>query len=222
MNLEVHGEYTFKDENGKILLHKSNLITNIGEEYFLERWITNTSDILNVVSVGKGSNPPNKNDTDLQLTFARTTPNKSIDYVNNQIILEASFKASSINKTTEIGVFTNGKTPRLLSRDVHEPISIPADSNITIEYTFTIGNSMIKTEWAKYKTEYANVYTTTEPNEVLGVEEKDTGSGYVKVHGLDNVNLNDASYYWSSTNKALYIHTSDNDTPNNHTINVKY
>jgi hypothetical protein len=216
----IQGHYKII-ENNSIIIEKSNLITKNGEEYFLERWINNTNDIINFISVGTGTTPPNKEDINLVNLKSKHTPNKKVDKDNNKIILTTTFTASEINQTTEIGVSTNGTQSRLISRDVHEEISIPLDSTITIIYTFTITTSLIKNDWAQY-TNYSNVYTNSEPNIVMGVEELDTGNGYIKEKSINSVNQNNASYYWDKNNNTLYIHTSDENTPSNHTINIKY
>ena len=220
MNIKIKGHYKFIKDN-KIILSKNNLITNQGEKYFLERWINNTSDILNIVSVGTGTEPPSKNDTSLNYVKAKHNPNKTVDCENHQIILSTTFSSSEINQTTEIGVSTNGTNSRLISRDVHEEINIPSSSTITLIYTFTIETSLIKKEWAQNIT-YKNVYTTSEVNKVQGVDELDTNNGYILKTSISSVNSNTGSYFWDKNTNLLYIHTSDDDTPSNHKINVKY
>ena len=220
MNIKIKGHYKFIKDN-KIILSKNNLITNQGEKYFLERWINNTSDILNIVSVGTGTEPPSKNDTSLNYVKAKHNPNKTVDYENHQIILSTTFSSSEINQTTEIGVSTNGTNSRLISRDVHEEINIPSSSTITLIYTFTIETSLIKKEWAQ-NIAYKNVYTTSEVNKVQGVDELDTNNGYILKTSISSVNSNTGSYFWDKNTNLLYIHTSDDDTPSNHKINVKY
>lgn len=220
MNIKIKGHYKFIKDN-KIILSKNNLITNQGEKYFLERWINNTSDILNIVSVGTGTEPPSKNDTSLNYVKAKHNPNKTVDSENHQIILSTTFSSSEINQTTEIGVSTNGTNSRLISRDVHEEINIPSSSTITLIYTFTIETSLIKKEWAQ-NIAYKNVYTTSEVNKVQGVDEIDTNNGYTLKTSISSVNSNTGSYFWDKNTNLLYIHTSDDDTPSNHKINVKY
>ena len=95
----IQGHYKII-ENNSIIIEKSNLITKNGEEYFLERWINNTNDIINFISVGTGTTPPNKEDINLVNLKSKHTPNKKVDKDNNKIILTTTFTASEINKTT--------------------------------------------------------------------------------------------------------------------------
>ena len=69
---------------------------------------------------------------------------------------------------------------------------------------------------------YKNVYTTSEVNKVQGVDEIDTNNGYTLKTSISSVNSNTGSYFWDKNTNLLYIHTSDDDTPSNHKINVKY
>lgn len=206
--------------DGKLKLDKTNLITSIGEQYFLQRWITNTDDILNIIGVGtEGNIAPKKSDS-IDNGFSpttKTTVNKNVDYANRQIVLTGNFTSDNTNNINEIGVLTSAN--RLISHDCFEKITIPSNSTLSITYIFTLSLGLIKTEWTKLSG-YTNVYKANETQTVKAVEETDTQSGYILYSNLTDVDKTRNSFYYA--NGKLYVHTSDDNAPNNHTIEIKY
>ena len=214
----IIGEYTIK-ANNKTLIHKNNLITTEGEKFILQRLINNRTDYINDIAIGDGGGIANKNDTALNNLKTATNINTTVDTTNKELRLTGTFETTTASNINEIGVRTT--LEKLITHDTFENLTLPANSSIAITYTFKLGISTITDDWTA-SDDYDNVYYTYDNQTVLGVEETDTQNGYKIEETINDVNENIASFYYNSENGILYIHTSDNQTPQHHTISIKY
>ena len=212
----IIGQYTIK-ANNHVLLRKDNLITNEGEKFILQRLVNNRSDYINDIAIGSGGGIPNKEDTTLNELLLATNVNSVIDTNSKELKLTGTFDTTTSSKINEIGVRTNES--KLLTHDTFEDLTLPENSSIAITYTFKLGVSTIATDWT-ITDNYNNTYYTYDSQTVLGVEETDTQNGYTLKNSVSEVNENNNSYYYDDG--VLYIHTSDNQAPNKHTIQIKY
>ncbi len=151
---------------------------------------------------------------------SRKTCIKEADLQNKSVKLTCSFNASEIVGTTEIGVYcTNqSKSVVLISHDIFEKIENSLINNLSgsveVEYTFLFTTSTTRKGWVKLEN-YQNVYYIYEPSNVTGVIEEDV-NGYTARTDIASVENNKSSYYYDSTNtRNLYIHTMDDENPNN-------
>lgn len=226
-SLGVNGSYEMELDIYTMFNHfnlkfksKKNLIVDNGLEFFLKRLIDNELQTISKISLGTGTRVPVKSDTDLQSKTVTVNSTNSIELANKRIKMVGQFNSSQVNGTTEIGVFTQNN--RLVSRNVHEAISIPSSSSMTINYYYSFAIGSYKYDWAK-TTNFTNVYEISESVKVKAVLEEDTGNGYTKKTSKTLVDNAPASYYYDETENKLYIHTSDSVTPNNnHAINISY
>lgn len=216
--LNIHIPTMFNNYTATVL-KKHNLITNLGIDYFLNRWISNDTELIKNIVVGTGTTLPTKEDTSLSGYLNSATPSLTVDNTNNRIILKSTFSSNKINGTTEIGVTTSNGI--LISRDVHDAIDIPVTSTFTVTYTYTLSIESVKSTWSK-RNLYTYTYLTKELTPVVGVIEEDTNSGYTQVIGSEQVEAVESSYFYDTEHNILYIHTSDNKKPSNHTISIKY
>lgn len=217
-NCTIIGEYIIKADN-KTLIHKNNLITTEGTKYILQRLINNRTDYINEIAIGEGGGIANKNDTSLNKIRTTTSINSTVDTSNQELRLTGTFETTTASNINEIGVRTT--LEKLITHDTFEDLTLPANSSIAITYTFKLGISNITDDWTS-SDDYDNVYYTYDNQTVLGVEETDTQNGYKIEETINDVNENIASFYYNSENGILYIHTSDNQTPQHHTISIKY
>ena len=216
----IIGEYTIKDNTtNKTLLHKNNLITTEGVKFILQRLINNRQDYINDIAVGEGGGIANKNDTSLNQIRTATSINTTVDTTNQELRLTGTFETTTASQINEIGVRTT--LEKLITHDTFENLTLPANSSIAITYTFKLGISNITDDWT-VTDEYNNVYYTYDNQTILGVEETDTQNGYKLEESISDVNDTPASFYYNTTNGILYIHTSDSQNPNTHTIQIKY
>lgn len=212
----IIGEYTIK-ANNQVLLHKANLITNEGEKFLLQRLVNNRQDYINDIAIGEGGGIPNKEDTSLNSLRTATSINSTIDTTNKELRLTGTFETTTASKINEIGVRTN--LEKLITHDTFEDLTLPANSSIAITYTFKLGISTITDDWT-ITDNYNNTYYSYDNQTVIGVEETDTQSGYTLKSTIREVEENKSSYYYHDG--IIYIHTSDDQSPSKHTIQLKY
>lgn len=211
--MRIKGHYCFK-QNGEIILEGDNLITLLGESFFLNRAINNQFEPIQYIVLGTGSTRPKKTDVGLSNLTAKKKVTTSVDLNAKQIILNASFEANEVINTSEIGVSNDDI---LISHDIFNRIGSDFLSNsigkVDVEYTFKLTTGAVRKDFIESEN-YDNVYWIAEPTQVVGVSEEDTHSGYVNVGSIEDVKDTNASYYYSRNTKNLYIHTSNNNNPN--------
>lgn len=200
----------------KIEIHKSNLITLLGESFLMNRLINDKLQPIQYIALGKGTARPQKKDTRLGKQTIRKPCNTEADLTNKQLILSCDFEAKEILDTTEIGVITNDDI--LITHDLYETITSTilgnSTSSIHLEYNIIFTTGGIRSQW-KTSTTANNILYTYEPNHVINVIEHNTGSGYVKVNSLNDLTNRTGAYYYDIASKNLYIRTTRSNTINN-------
>ena len=134
------------------------------------------------------------------------------DLQNKRLILTASFKASEMLGTSEIGVF-NDKI--MISHDryvkIDDQFLSGAIGEVTVEYRFQLATGSIRRGWQE-ATQGNNIFYITEKNEVIGVFENNTGNGYRRVTTIEDLHTIKGGYYYDTTSQNLYIRpTKDSD-----------
>lgn len=227
--IRVKGAYTFCSRlqnmflDTEIKVEHNNLITLLGESYFLNRWCNSEFNTINYVALGTGTRKAQKRDNGLVAETVRRQIQPVVDLNNKTVYFTVDFEASEIKDTTEIGVFCDDI---LVSRDVYTAINVEngllADNTSTVNLTYTFGleTGSYRRDWTKH-TGYEHVYSITEPNTVKSVIEENTGSGYVRRNSIQEVEENKASYYQQNNTKVLYIHTTTGETPESEDIIIK-
>lgn len=213
MNLKVKGYYVFKQDNN-IILEGENLITLLGESFFLNRAINDHFDHIQHIVLGNSTARPKKSDMNLGNLTVKKNTDAIVDLNTKKIVLEATFSAGEVLGTSEIGV-SNGEI--LISHDVYEKISSSflddSIGDVDVTYTFELTTGSMRKNFNKV-VDKDYTYWVAEPSQVVGVTEKDTACGYRCVDSINNVEATVGSYYYSRDTKNLYIHTTRNSNPN--------
>ena len=223
MNIHIKGSYVFK-QDGKMILRGDNLITFYGESFFLNRPINNNFNTMKYIVLGNGTNRPKKMDSKLGNETIRKECVRQADLDNKRILLTASFTSGEIIGTSEIGVANDAI---LISHDVYDKIhSNDIEGyigDIEVEYSFQLSTSSIRDDWKELTSNYEgmNIYYTGEPNEVIGVLEENTNSGYTKATSLSQLAGSIGAYYYDRSLGLLYIRTTKVSDPNLDTIIVQ-
>lgn len=219
--MNIKGSYTFNIPlqgmflNELLQVHKSNIITLLGESFFLHRAIDDEYGQIQYICLGNSSNTPQKTDLQLGNETIRKKCAKTVDLDKRQIVLSASFSAKEIIGTTEIGVAND---EILITHDAYNKNDIddlltPTIGDITIDYYIEISTGAVhnRNVWAPAPNK-SNVYYIRELNNVVGIFEDNTGNGYVRVDESKLENTRGAFYYDINT-RNLYVHTVDNTNP---------
>ena len=211
MNLK--GSYVFK-QNDKVFLKGDNIITLLGESFFMNRAVNQHFDPIQYIVLGTSNARPKKTDVSLGNLTVKKQVTSSVDLTNKQIILEATFEAGEVLGTCEIGVASDDI---LISHDIYEKISSSfLEDNIgevDVAYSFELTTGSIRKDFNKVA-DKDYTYWIAEPSLVVGVNEKDTNCGLRCVNSIDEVESTIGSYYYSISTKNLYIHTTRNSNPN--------
>lgn len=211
--MKLRGSYVFK-QNGKILLEGNNLITLLGESFFMNRAVNQHFEPIKYILLGSSNARPKKTDVSLGNLTVKKQVTSSVDLTNKKIILEATFEAGEVLGTCEIGVANDDI---LISHDIYEKMTSTflEDSigEVDVTYTFELTTGSIRKDFNKVANK-DYTYWIAEPSMVVGVTEKDTNSGLRVVSSIADVESNVGSYYYSIQTKNLYIHTTRNSNPN--------
>lgn len=211
--MKLRGSYVFK-QNGKILLEGNNLITLLGESFFMNRAVNQHFEPIKYILLGSSNARPKKTDVSLGNLTVKKQVTSSVDLTNKKIILEATFEAGEVLGTCEIGVANDDI---LISHDIYEKMTrtFLEDSigEVDVTYTFELTTGSIRKDFNKVANK-DYTYWIAEPSMVVGVTEKDTNSGLRVVSSIADVESNVGSYYYSIQTKNLYIHTTRNSNPN--------
>ena len=148
-----------------------NLITYIGEDYFIERWINNKYGVINRILLGKNGIKPSKNKK--TITDAEEITNITTSNRRTSLLISAEVNGNQVNEVNEIGVMTSDE--RLISHDVHTPITVPETSIINIDYQYILTNGAYENGWIKYSPTQ-NIYYIEPLQEVSYVIEEDTNT----------------------------------------------
>lgn len=208
----IIGFYKIKQEG--ITLHESNnLITLLGESYFMNRCISDTLNPMKYIVLGNGETIPLKSDENLSNKKYQRICTRKVDLTNKRIVLTASFNSDEIVGITEIGVAND---EFLISHDTFKEITsdllVNPIGSVEVEYSFQFNTGTIRKNWVKV-TNTDNVYRLYEPSIVTGIFEKDTGTGYQKVGNKDVVSTTKYSYYHDTPTNNLYVQCNTNESP---------
>ena len=211
--MKIKGSYIFKQKD-KIILEGNNLITLLGESFFMNRAVNQHFEPIKYIMLGSSNARPKKNDVGLGNLTVKKQVASSVDLNNKRIILEATFEAGEVLGTCEIGVANDDV---LISHDIYEKMtsSFLEDSigEVDVTYTFEFTTGSIRKDFNKVANKNYT-YWIAEPALVVGVTEKDTNSGLRVVSSIEDVESTVGSYYYSIQTKNLYIHTTRNSNPN--------
>ena len=202
--------------NEKLCIRGENLITLQGESFFMNRWINNEFEPIKYIVLGKATSRPLKTDTKLGQESVRKECSGKADINTGKLNLTTTVSASEILNTTEIGV-ANDEV--LISHDIYEKISptLLGDitSSITITYSFILVTGGLRSDWKPS----GNSYYVYEPNNVVGVMELVSGSGYKQVATREE--LIPGSYYYDINTRNVFVRTLRDVHPNNVQIVVQ-
>jgi len=211
--MKIHGSYVFKQKD-KILLTGNNIITLLGESFFMNRAVNQHFEPIQYIMLGSSNSRPKKSDVGLGNLTVKKQVESSVDLTNKKIILKATFEAGEVLGTCEIGV-ANDEV--LISHDIYEKMTSTflEDSigDVDVEYTFELTTGSIRKDFNKVA-DKNYTYWIAEPSLVVGVTEKDTNCGLRSVNSIEEVESVIGSYYYSISTKNLYIHTTRNSNPN--------
>ena len=195
--------------NEKLCIRGENLITLQGESFFMNRWINNEFEPIKYIVLGKATARPLKTDTKLGQETVRKECSSKADLNLGKVNLTATVSASEILDTTEIGV-ANDEV--LISHDIYEKISATLlgdiTSSVNINYSFVLVTGGIRGDWKAS----GNAYFVYEPNNVVGVMELVSGSGYKQVATRNA--LVPGSYYYDINTRNVFIRTVRDVNPN--------
>ena len=212
----ITGHYTIKA--GNHIIHGDNIITLLGESFFLNRAINNEFNPIKYIVLGNSSIQAKKGDISLGNETVRKRCVSEADLNTKQIVLSCSLTAAEILGTSESGVAND---EILISHDIYETITTEDITNsvdsIEITYTFDLSTASQRTNWEVQSQTY-NIYYTVEENNVVGVSEDDTSSGYKAVSSISELRTNTGAYFYNTATKTLFIRTTKNDDPNNYKI----
>lgn len=223
--MNIKGHYTIKC--GEKVIRGNNLITLLGESFFMNRSVNNEFEPIQYIVLGTSSIKATKSDVNLGNETVRKKCVSEVNLNAKQIILYCSCTASEILGISEIGVANN---EILISHDVFEVINeeFITDNmdSVEINYTFDLQSASQRTGWQYYTEgdddEVNNIYYIVEETTVTGVTEKDSNSGYRSVNSIDSLKLYTGAYYYDDITDTLFIRTTKNDDPNGYKILIQY
>ncbi|WP_407422043.1 hypothetical protein [Methanobrevibacter sp.] len=225
--MNVTGHYIFKS-NEKIILQGTNIITRLGESFFMNRLVNSEFKALQYIMLGTSKIQPQKTDLQLGNETVRKKAYYEIDLKKKQIKLSCSCSLSEVLNTTEIGT-SEGNI--LISHDTYQRITKSMLGNVVdsieIEYIFNFSTSSIKKNWLYYNLADVeainNIYYTPEENMVVRVTEENYSTaqtGYHAVNSVDDLKTSHGAYYYDPFSKNLFIRTLNDEDPNNSKIAV--
>ena len=240
MSFNIKGIYYFKIpivnmfNNTYIYLKGENLITLLGQSFFLNRCINEEYNTIKYICIGNGTSIPQKTDSKLSNETNRCTVTTNVSDDYRKLILSTKFKTEDIKGVSEIGVLATNKdnVEVLISHDIftETPLndSLFADTigDVEIEYVFYFSTSNLRSGWKQHTT-YTNVYWVYEPNTVLSVFDNTTNNGLRSVSDLPSLdNTRNAYWYDATKTQNLYIHlyhetNQDSPNPNTHEVLIQ-
>ena len=222
--MKIKGFYII--ECGNRVHYGENLITLLGESFFLNRAINSQLNPIQYIVLGNSSIKAKKTDTNLGNETVRKQCTRTVDLDKKQIILSCDCTATEVENTSEIGVHTG---EILVSHDIYELEAGFIDEsmdNVRITYIIQLNSLSKRTDFKYYtsadtqSTQY-NIYYTTEPNTVIGVNEDNTHSGYHNVDSIDTLKTSNGAYYYDYNNQTLFIRTTGANNPNKYDISIQ-
>ena len=220
--MNIQGYYRIRI--GDKIIRGHNLITKLGESFFLHRMIDNEFQPIQYIVLGNSNIQAKKTDLALGNETVRKKCVTKADLENKQILLECSCTTKEILNTSEIGVATDNV---LISHDIYENINADFIGNnvdtVEIQYIFDLRPLHTRSDWVKYTqinegTDY-NIYCVLEENFVTGVIEEEA-NGYHAASTLNDLKTRTGAYYYNVSNKMLFVRTIRTDDPNNYKISI--
>lgn len=220
MTLNIKGIYSFRIPittmflNTEIVIKGTNLITFLGESFFLERCVNDSMKPIEYIAIGNGVKPPMKKDETLGNETKRETVGTYVDMNTKQLILTSRFQVENLIGITEIGVIASeiDKGEFLVSHDtfyetiLNEEFLYGVVGSVQVQYIFQFSTSQIKTGWKK-ATGYNNTYYAYEPNMIKSVMDNTKHYGLSKAENIRDVDASRNSYYHDVTDTHnLYVH----------------
>ncbi|WP_407454418.1 hypothetical protein [Methanobrevibacter sp.] len=169
----------------------------------MNRCINDEFKPIQYIALGNTSNIPQKEDIKLGNETSRRKCVCLADLVEKQIQLTASFKADEVIGTSEIGVFSE---QILISHDKYSKIDesfLGVAGDVKIEYIFQFSTGGLRGGWKSATKNH--VFYVYEPNNVVGVLEKNSNSWYSQVDSIDDLDGLKGAYYIDTNSKNLYI-----------------
>lgn len=241
MNLNIKGEYYIKVPivsmflNEMMVIDGTNIITTLGESFFLRRCIDDTLNPMEYIVIGNDTTMPLKTDLKLGNETKRAPTVKTVDTESGTLTLTANFTKSDIVGITEIGVCNIGASTNeeiLISHDTFYETVLTEDflggviNTIQVDYIFNFSTSQLKSGWSK-ASGYDNVYYVYEPNNVVSIMDNTGGYGLRNLNSISAVENTKGSFFYDSLKTSnIYIHLYHNDgevspNPNSHEIIVQ-
>lgn len=222
--MNIKGSYIIK-QGEKVIVDGTNIITNIGESFFMNRAVNVEFAPLQYIVLGTSSIRAKKTDTGLGHETFRKRANIEINWNTKQILMYVSCNLAEILNTCEIGT-SNGEV--LISHDTYPKITVEdmgenIDS-VEITYIFDFSTSCMRKGWLPYNTadlengELNHIYFIVEESNIVRVYEninKTMQNGYRAVRNVDELKTMKGAYYYDPFDKILYVRTFYDEDPNN-------
>ena len=193
------------------------MITMKGESILLNNLYQENNNHIKYLALGDDDTTPQYTNQHLNNEINRTPAHMQYNVNKKALIITADFNTDVIERAKEIGVITNQGD--LIAHDIFTtPESTGYDSNITLEYRFTVDTFFKVRTWKQ--TKYTNVYVTLLTDTVETVYERKTKTGYAPQTNTSLVKETPASFYYNQNTRQLYIHPSVNVEPENLNIYV--
>lgn len=144
--MQIKGEYevTFLIQNMfhsyVLTTRDSNIVTDEGLNFILQVLGDKTTKKFGAVHVGKNDDEPTPLDTTSTFNSQVALNSYEIDVEGNTLTYSISTDGSYIDNTCEIGIWSDGTNPVLVTRDVHDRYDVPSSAIITIKYSLTLTN----------------------------------------------------------------------------------
>lgn len=225
--MNIIGSYIIQ-QGERVLVHQKNIITNLGEAFFMNRAVNTEFNPLHYILLGTSSVKAKKTDTSLGHETFRKKAAIEINWNTKQILMYVSCALSEILNTCEIGT-SNGDT--LISHDTYEKITSDDVGNsvdsVEVTYIFDFSTSSIRKGWLPYtagtEVQQDNIYYLVEEANVVRVHEtinRTSQHGYHAVQELNELRSSKGAYYYDSFSQNLYIRTLKDENPNNLNISI--
>lgn len=190
------------------------MITMLGKSVIMNSAVNDLVKNIKYMALGFGTNNPSRQDIKLGKQSVKKELKYNVDIENNRIEFSAIFTASEILDTTEIGLLTENDV--LVARDVYKTITSTilgnSTSTVNMYYNIHFDTGSVHSNW-NTSTTAQNILYRYENNQVIGVRELNTNSGYKAVAGLTELaNIDSAGYFYDVVSRNLYIKTSTADT----------
>lgn len=226
--MNIIGSYIIR-QGERVLVHQKNIITNLGEAFFMNRAVNTEFAPLEYIVLGTSSYKAKKSDTALGNETFRKKALIEVNWNTKQILMYCSCTPDEILNTCEIGTH-NGDV--LISHDTYskittDDITISADS-VEITYIFDFSTSTIRKGWTYYSqgdtgNTQNHIYYLVEEDNVVRVHEQNTNNmqqGYHAVQALSALKSNKGAYYYDPFTKNLYVRTLYDEDPNDLNIAI--